>query len=78
MNIFKKYVVLFLVLMVLKNTAQEKKNLVYSTSKSTSGMVNDTLPKDKKKNYNRWSVNFNAGINVGIRPFTDGYYAAKS
>ena len=77
MNIFKKYVVLFLVLLVLKNTAQEKKNLVYSTSKSTSGMVNDTLPKDKKKNYNRWSVNFNAGINVGIRPFTDGYYAAN-
>ncbi len=49
MNIFKKYVVLFLVLLVLKNTAQEKKNLVYSTSKSTSGMVNYTLPIDKKK-----------------------------
>ena len=75
MSIFKKYVVLFLVLMVLKNTAQEKKNLVYSTSKSTSGRVNDTLPKDKKKNYNRWSLNLNGGINVGIRPFTTGYYA---
>ena len=59
MNIFKKYGVLFLVLLVLKNTAQEKKNLVYSTSKSTSGRVNDTLPKDKKKNYNRWSLNLN-------------------
>lgn len=77
MNIFKKYVVLFLVLLVFKNTAQEKKNLVYSTTKSTSGMVNDTLPKDKKKNYNRWSANLNAGINVGIRPFTEGYYAAN-
>lgn len=75
MNIFKKYVVLFLVLLVLKNTAQEKKKLVYSTSNSTSGMVNDTLPKDKKKNYNRWSLNLNGGINVGIRPFTTGYYA---
>jgi OOP family OmpA-OmpF porin len=40
--------------------------------------VTDSLrPKDKEKNYNRWSVNLNAGTNIAIRPFTEGYYATN-
>jgi OOP family OmpA-OmpF porin len=77
MNHFKKYVLLFLLLWVSKNSAQEKKDFVNTTSKVTNGAVTDTLPKDRKKNYNRWSINLNAGINVGIRPFTTGYYATN-
>lgn len=34
----------------------------------------DTIrPKDKEKNYNRWSVNLNVGTNIAVRPFTSGY-----
>jgi OOP family OmpA-OmpF porin len=34
----------------------------------------DTIrPKDKDKNYNRWSVNLNVGTNIAVRPFTPGY-----
>jgi OmpA-OmpF porin, OOP family len=40
--------------------------------------INDTVhPKNREKNYNRWSVNFNVGNNIGIRPFTEGYYSAN-
>ena len=34
----------------------------------------DSLIK-KEKNYNMWSVNLNVGTNIGVRPFTPGYYA---
>lgn len=37
---------------------------------------NDSIhPKDIEKNYNLWSVNLNAGTSIGVRPFTEGYYA---
>ncbi len=75
MNHFKKYVLLFLLLWVSKNSAQEKKDFMETTGKVTNEAITDTLPKDRKKNYNRWSLNLNGGINVGIRPFTTGYYA---
>lgn len=76
MNILKKYFVFFFVLVFSKNIAQEKKDSVYIPNKVINKIVSDTVhPKDREKNYNRWSVNLNAGTNIGIRPFTDGYYA---
>lgn len=76
MNIVKKYVVLILVLFSFKNFAQEKKDSVFIPNKVINTVVSDTVhPKDREKNYNRWSFNLNAGTNVGIRPFTPGYYA---
>jgi OOP family OmpA-OmpF porin len=76
MNIFKKYVVFFLVLFFCKNIAQEKKDSVYIPNKVINKTVSDTIhPKDREKDYNRWSVNVNFGTNIGIRPFTPGYSA---
>ncbi|WP_445717647.1 OmpA family protein [Flavobacterium sp.] len=54
----------------------EKRDSVYIPNKVINRTVSDTVhPKDREKNYNRWSVNLNVGTNIGIRPFTDGYYA---
>jgi OOP family OmpA-OmpF porin len=76
MSIFKKYFIFFFVLVFTKNIAQEKKDSVYIPNKVVNKVVSDTVhPKDREKNYNRWSVNLNGGTNIGIRPFTDGYYA---
>lgn len=76
MNIFNKYVVFFLVLFFCKNIAQEKKDSVYIPNKVINKTVSDTIhPKDREKDYNRWSVNVNLGTNIGIRPFTPGYSA---
>lgn len=76
MNIFKKYVVLFSVLFFSKNNAQEKKDSLYIPNKVINKTISDTIhPKDREKDYNRWSVNLNVGTNIGIRPFTSGYSA---
>lgn len=54
----------------------EKRDSVYIPNKVINKTVSDTVhPKDREKNYNRWSVNLNVGTNIGIRPFTDGYHA---
>ncbi|WP_445715199.1 OmpA family protein [Flavobacterium sp.] len=54
----------------------EKRDSVYIPNKVVTRTVSDTVhPKDREKNYNRWSVNLNVGTNIGIRPFTTGYYA---
>ena len=54
----------------------DKRDSVYIPNKVITRTVSDTVhPKDREKNYNRWSVNLNVGTNIGIRPFTDGYYA---
>ena len=54
----------------------EKRDSVYIPNKVINKTVSDTVhPKDREKNYNRWSVNLNVGTNIGIRPFTSGYYA---
>ena len=64
---------------VKKNTEKkdtEKRDSVYIPNKVINRTVSDTVhPKDREKNYNRWSVNLNVGTNVGIRPFSTGYYA---
>ena len=37
---------------------------------------NDTVDiKDQEKNYNLWSINLNVGTNIGVAPFTTGYFA---
>ncbi|UGS20615.1 OmpA family protein [Flavobacterium cyclinae] len=60
----------------VETTDSEKRDSVYIPNKVINKTVSDTVhPKDREKNYNRWSVNLNVGTNIGIRPFTDGYYA---
>ena len=57
----------------------EKRDSVYIPNKVINKTVSDTVhPKDREKNYNRWSVNLNVGTNIGIRPFTDGYHATTT
>ena len=59
-----------------KNNAQEKKDSLYIPNKVINKTISDTIhPKDREKDYNRWSVNLNVGTNIGIRPFTSGYSA---
>ncbi len=54
----------------------QKRDSVFIPNKVMNKTVSDTVhPKDREKNYNRWSVNLNVGTNIGIRPFTSGYYA---
>ncbi|RAR47251.1 OmpA family protein [Flavobacterium lacus] len=56
--------------------AQESQQYTFRNQTNQNLTVTDSLrPKDKEKNYNRWSVNLNGGANIGIRPFTDGYFA---
>ncbi len=76
MNFLKKLFVFFFVFAFFSIVAQEEKDSVYIPNKVINKTVSDTVhPKDREKNYNRWSVNLNAGTNIGIRPFTSGYYA---
>lgn len=60
----------------VETTNSEKKDSIFIPNKVINRTVSDTVhPKDREKNYNRWSVNLNVGTNIGIRPFTSGYYA---
>lgn len=55
-----------------QSTLELEKNL-YKTKLITP---NDSIkPKDLEKNYNLWSINANFGTNLGIKPFSEGYYA---
>lgn len=76
MKFINKLVTISFLFFFANNFAQEIKDSVYIPNKVINKVVSDTVhPKDREKNYNRWSVNFNAGTNIGIRPFTSGYYA---
>jgi len=76
MNIFKRYLFFALFIFFSKSKAQEKKDSVYIPNKVINKTVSDTIhPKDREKDYNRWSINLNGGTNIAIRPFTPGYYA---
>ncbi|WP_326935137.1 OmpA family protein [Flavobacterium sp. PL11] len=38
----------------------------------------NTNPREKEKNYNRWSVNLNGGVNVPVGPFSTGFSSANT
>jgi OOP family OmpA-OmpF porin len=48
--------------------------LVFFIFLATFTQNQKAFAQDVEKNYNRWSVNLNGGINIGIKPFTEGYY----
>jgi OOP family OmpA-OmpF porin len=48
--------------------------LVFFIFLATFTQNQTAFAQDVEKNYNRWSVNLNGGINIGIKPFTEGYY----
>jgi OmpA-OmpF porin, OOP family len=68
---------LFLVfLLSVASFAQDQKSIAQENEKKQTSKDNDTIhPRDKEKNYNRWSINVNAGTSIGIKPFTEGYFA---
>ena len=60
----------------VQSSDSQRRDSVFIPNKVMNKTVSDTVhPKDREKNYNRWSVNLNVGTNIGIRPFTSGYYA---
>ncbi len=78
MSVFKKYFIFFFVLVFANSIAQEKRDSVYIPNKVVNKVVSDTVhPKNREKNYNRWSFSLNAGANIAIRPLTDGYSATN-
>ncbi len=76
MNIKNTKTLLLVFLLSVASFAQDQKTFAQEIEKKQISNGNDTIhPKDKEKNYNRWSVNLNGGTNIGIKPFTEGYYA---
>lgn len=76
MNIQKIGILCLLYFFFSSAFAQDKQVYEFKSKEKKNVSQPDTIrPKDKVKNYNRWSVNLNVGTNIGIRPFTSGYYA---
>jgi OOP family OmpA-OmpF porin len=76
MNIQKIGILCLLSFFFSSGFAQEKQVMEFKSKEKKNVSQPDTIhPKDKEKNYNLWSVNLNVGTNIGIRPFTSGYYA---
>ncbi len=76
MNIQKIGILCLLYFFFSSAFAQDKQVYEFKSKEKKNVSQPDTIrPKDKEKNYNRWSVNLNVGTNIGIRPFTSGYYA---
>ena len=74
---YKKLSLFIIAITSFSATAQEvDKTAVLIANKV---VVLDTInPRLKEKNYNRWSVNVNAGFNNPTGPFTPGYYSANT
>tara|TARA_R110000823_G_scaffold252037_3_gene374742 strand:+ start:2273 stop:3643 length:1371 start_codon:yes stop_codon:yes gene_type:complete len=63
-------------LLLIAAFAQNQKAFAQEIETNQISKAMDTMrPNDKEIKYNRWSVNLNAGNNIGIKPFTEGYYA---
>lgn len=78
MNVFKKCFLL-LISFFATNSFSQAGDSIFNSNKTADKIISDTIsPKNKEKNYNRWSINLNVGSNIGIRPFTQGYYATTT
>lgn len=56
------------------SVSYSQSSVLLNGDKPKSKTVSDTIrPRDIEKNYNFWSVNFNSGVNIGVRPFSEGY-----
>ncbi len=65
-------------LTVATAVAQEQQEMS-PISKKRYLEISDTInPKLKEKNYNRWSLSLNGGVNTPAGPFTEGYYSANT
>lgn len=76
MRFLNKFFIAIFLFLCVQSFAQIVVDSTYIPNKVINKTVSDTVhPKDREKNYNRWSLNLNVGTNIGIRPFTEGHYA---
>jgi OOP family OmpA-OmpF porin len=76
MNIRNSAISCLFFLVFIAAFAQDQKAFTQEIDKKENFKNIETLsPKNEVKNFNKWSVSLNAGTNIGIRPFTEGYYA---
>jgi len=59
-------------------TAQNVNKKYLKSQEHNITLVDSVHPRLKEKNYNRWSLNLNAGFNNPTGPFTTGYYSANT
>lgn len=78
----KKITIKFLLLLlplvaVTAQTNQTKKPEIKKIkTEKVKKTLKDSIDEQRKiKKYNVWSVNINGGVNIGVKPFTPGYFA---